>query len=116
MHTPEEICAVLRGVQFHFSYEKELQDGIAQRLTAIGIAFLREVILSRGDRIDFLVDRIGIEVKVDGSLSQVVRQLWRYAQRPEISALILVTSRAKHDPIPPLINGKSVFCVHLLSL
>jgi len=116
MPTPEEICASLRGVQFHFSNEKELQDGIAQRLTAPGIAFLREVVLSPGDRIDFLVDRIGIEVKVDGSLSQVIRQLWRYAQRPEISALILVTSRAKHGPIPPAMNGKPVLCVCLLSL
>lgn len=116
MPTPEEICAALRGVQFHFCDERELQDGIAQRLAASGIAFLREVILSPGDRIDFLVDRIGIEVKVDGSISQVLRQLWRYAQRPEISSLILVTSRAKHGPTPPAMNGKPVFCVHLLSL
>jgi len=116
MPTPEEICAVLRGVQFHFCDEKELQDGIAQRLTASGIEFLREETISPGDRIDFLVRDCGIEVKVDGSLSQVLRQLWRYAQRPEISSLILVTSRAKHCPIPPAMNGKPVLYVHLLSL
>jgi len=116
MLTPEEICAALRGVQFHSCDEKELQDGIAQRLAAAGVVFLREAILSPGDRIDFFIGSIGVEVKVDGSLSQVLRQLWRYAQRPEISALILITSRAKHGPIPPAMNGKPVFCVHLLSL
>ena len=112
----DELCKILGGAQFHFCNERELQKGIAQWLTEAGVPFTREVMLGPAERIDFLIEQVGIEVKVDGALSEVLRQLWRYAQRPEISALILVTRRTQHCILPDAINGKSLACVYLHSL
>ena len=63
---------------------------------------------------------IGIEVKTNdskggASLSQVTRQLWRYAKLDSIKAIILVTSRSKHRDLPAEILGKPVFVVYLSS-
>jgi hypothetical protein len=51
---------------------------------------------------------VGIEVKVDGRWPDVMRQLTRYAECPELDALILVTTRAKHHHVPTDIDGKPV--------
>lgn len=108
------IESLVRRACFSVAAESGVQAGIAEVLRDAGIPFAREVALGDGDRIDFLCDRLGIEVKVDGSISEVTRQLWRYAQRPEIDALMLVTVRAKHIGLPREINGKSVRIVVLL--
>ena len=61
--------------------ELALQDAIALAFTAAGIAFEREVHLSAEDRVDFMVEgNVGVEVKIAGGLSEVTRQLHRYAQ------------------------------------
>jgi hypothetical protein len=71
--------------------------------------FSREVKLSAAERIDFLMaDGLGIEVKVKGSLSDVTRQLHRYAQITEIKSLLLVTTKARHLEAPRSLNGKTI--------
>lgn len=57
---------------------------------------------------------IAIEVKVDGSLAALTRQLHRYAQHDEVAALVAVSPRARHTAIPREISGKPVRMVSLL--
>lgn len=107
-----KIASALRGARLMFGTEMEFQDGIARVLVAAGVEHRREVSLSKADRIDFLLaERIGIEVKVDGSISALTRQLFRYAQHEEISALVLVTSQLRLTHLPKVLNGKLLVCL-----
>jgi len=109
------IATKLDGFKFHFNSERDLQQGIAIVLSSfLHLDWKPEVKLSRIDRIDFLVGKIGIEAKTGGSLAAVTRQLFRYAARPEISELVLVTTKASHRTLPNEINGKPLFVVYLL--
>lgn len=112
---PQRIADTLRSHAYRFSNERELQEGIAKALSAAGIEYAREVSLDAHSRIDFMIPGgIGIEVKIDGPTSSVIRQMARYAQFDSVSAMILVTSRVRHgiDWNAPL-NGKRVLLVLL---
>jgi hypothetical protein len=111
----ETIAKAIYESKFHFNEEKDLQRGIAQVLTQLKFEFKAEVPLTRGDRLDFLVGDVAIEVKVDSSTSSVTRQLWRYAKLPEVNHLILVTTRSKHKNMPDEMNGKPLYVVYLLN-
>jgi transaldolase len=91
--TLDDVVALLKKFQFHYSNEIELQEGIAKVLTDAKIAFDREKSLGKAGRIDFLVGTIGIEVKIKGSPSAVGRQVINYLEKEELSCLILVTGR-----------------------
>jgi hypothetical protein len=112
--TPERLRQVLLGYRYSFTNERALQDGIAQALYQRGIQFDREVRLSDEDRPDFMVDGIAVEVKVDGSLSAVTRQLQRYAQHKRVRALLLVTSLGRLANLPEELSGKPVVALSLL--
>lgn len=112
----EAIIQAITSHRFAISNEAMLQDAIAIVLEHdAGIRFEREVILSARDRIDFLLDGgIGLEVKVDGSLAALTRQLHRYAQHGRINGLIVVTNRARLRAVPSTLNGKPVRVASLL--
>ena len=121
MITPAAIANVLQTVTITHANEDELQAALAAVLSGAGVDCKREVRLSDGrSRIDLIakyspgaVGWLGIEVKIKGSTADVVRQLTRYAACPELSELILVTTRAKHHQVPRVLNNKAV---HLVSL
>jgi hypothetical protein len=106
------LTEALRRHRFNYSNEDQLQQGIAAALTAAGFDVEREVRLDGRSRIDLLVGRVGIEVKVAGTPDAVERQLARYASSDRIDGLMLVTSRPRHL-IPQTINGKPVETVQL---
>lgn len=93
--TADVIAASLSLGVYDCTDEYRLQDGCALVLAGRGFTVEREVALSAADRIDLLVGQIGIECKVDGSASAVVRQCLRYLNAPQIAALVLVTGRAR---------------------
>lgn len=104
---PLVLAELLRGYRLPFGTEAELQAAVARVLDEIGIEHSREFRFSPRDRIDFLAaNGIGIECKIDGSPSQVLGQLLRYAERDEVQALILVTSRHTHRMKMTKLNGK----------
>lgn len=113
MTNASRIAELFRGVRFSYANEDQLHAGMAQFMEQSGIEFEAEVRLTVHDRIDFMVGSVGIEVKVGHPLSQVIRQLHRYAQLPQITDLILVTNRCAHAAVPPTINGKPVEFVFL---
>jgi len=97
-----ELSNLIKRHDFNFATEAELQDGIAAILPEDAE---REVQLGPKDRIDFLVDGIGIEVKIGGSSSEVFRQLFRYAKHDQVKSLLLVTTRSSHQTMPLYIGG-----------
>lgn len=100
-----KIVEALLGYRYTFANEAELQAGIEAALKAEGIAYDREHRFARGDRVDFFIENIGLEVKIDSSVTEITRQLQGYAKDETVKGLILVTSRAKHRAIPTEIAG-----------
>lgn len=110
----EHIRSTLQRKPLRGPTEAVLQEVIAAAFTEAGIPFEREVCLSAKDRIDFLCGgELGVEVKIDGGISDVTRQLHRYAQSERITRLILVSTRLRLLTIPRALNGKPVDFVHL---
>ena len=109
-----QIASLIRSHRFRFANEGELQAGISTLLDRSGVEHKREVILSVGERIDFLVGPVGVEVKIGGGRNEVLRQLARYAELDCISGLVLVTTKANHGGLPERLNGKKVYLASLL--
>ena len=106
-----ELVAVansLRQYNYVARNEAELQDAIASALTMQGHEFRREVELSKSDRIDFMAGSVGVEVKVGGSRSALIRQLHRYAQHDEVESLLVVTTLHKLTALGESLNGKTI--------
>lgn len=112
--TPEEIITVLDQHRFRGMTEEHFQDAIDAILTDSDAEYLREERLSPRDRIDFLVGETGIEVKINGSPSEIIRQLGRYAASERIATLILASSRIRLiQDIPTTIHGVPVHAIAL---
>jgi len=105
----------LRTHRFRFGGERELQAGIDQVLRAAGLNVTREAALGDAGTIDFLIDDLGVEIKVRGTRADVTRQVHRYLQHASIRGVMLVTTRAELARLPPTISGKPVFTHHLVS-
>lgn len=109
MTRAETIAQLLEACPFSYVSEAELQQGIAEVLSREGIAFEREVVLSPGCRIDFLVEDLGIEVKCKGGFAEVARQLYRYASESRIGGLLLATTRMQLGcGLPERMQGKAI--------
>lgn len=103
------LVTLLRRHRFTFASESELQAGIAEVLRTAQIPFEREVTIGARDRIDFLVDGVGVEVKINGSADNLIRQLSRYAQAAVITELLVVSSRCKlTGGLPDSLSGKAI--------
>lgn len=104
------LAGIIAGVRFSFTSEDELQRGIAEVFSRVGLFHVREHRLSPTDRVDFFLPDhgMGIEVKVDGSTADLVRQVTRYVQHDEIRTLAVIASRIRLANMPDRINGKPV--------
>lgn len=110
----EQVVAELRKRRFRFTCEKDLQDGLEEVFVALGIEYERESRLSPKDKVDFLLlGEVGLEVKIQDSLTSVTRQLHRYSQHDKLKSLILVTCRAAHRGVPEQMNNKVLELVYL---
>lgn len=106
--TPEAVLSLLSGYTFTFTGERELQDRIDIVLGTSGMEFTREHVLSPKDRIDFLVGGVGIEVKIGGSSTGLIRQIHRYVQHDAVQSLVVVVGAARLAQLPAVVNGKRV--------
>ena len=110
----EYVADLLMAHRFHFTCEDELQRGIEHVLRECEVPFEREPPLTRTERPDFLVDgAIAVEIKIQGSPTQVLRQLSRYAGIATIEAILLVTTRNSHRSLPTVLHGKPIQTVYL---
>lgn len=113
MPAADEVAALLAGYRFVYANELELHAGIEQALLTAGHQPAREVCLTATDRIDFLLGRLGVEVKIAQAPGDVARQLRRYAATGLLDELLLVTTRVRHRAVPALVPGFPV-TVHTL--
>jgi hypothetical protein len=94
--------------------EAVVQDQIERALRQEGVAYEREVELAPGDRIDFMVGPVGVEVKTKGTRAQIIRQLARYVRNDRVEGIVLAaTSRRVLASVPDEITGMTV-TKHLL--
>lgn len=119
-HSPLGRCRWVAGqlglFRYRFGNENELQLGVKLALEqAISTRVFREHRLGPDSVIDFFLPdfRIGIECKIGGGFSTVSKQLDRYAEHPEIEALVLVTSRCGHQCEDLDFRGKPVRVVYV---
>lgn len=103
LHTPADIAALLIGARYFWSTEYDLQDSVQTVLEQANHTVLREHILGAAGRIDFYLPgpRIGIEVKVKGQLTPLLRQAARYARHPDVDGLVIASTVARHRAAPP---------------
>lgn len=101
----------LLQIRFNLENEKALQIKLDEFFTSLNIDHNREVRLNARDIIDFMVDDIGIEVKIKGSGIDIYKQCMRYCESDQLKHLILVTNKAIN--LPNMINNKDVYIVNL---
>lgn len=100
------VAETIMRYRYRWRTEDDLQAAIFETLAASGFEPRREVRLSERDRIDLMVGRVGVEIKVAGEPPAVLRQLGRYAESDDVDALVLVTARARHIQLPADVLGK----------
>jgi len=111
----DDIAELIGGYRFSYTSEVQLHAHIAAVLTDARFGFEQEVTMASRDRINFLIDGVGIEVKIQGSYATVLAQLQRYAASPRVDALLLVTTIATHLAMPVQIGGKPLRVCSLLA-
>lgn len=117
--TAASVAGVLRSLAtiLHHATEDRLQFDIAFALSGAfpSERVEREVILE-GDlgRIDVVVGRVGIEVKIAGRPEDVSEQLRRYARSERLDELVLVTTRIDHGSGAGKVDGKPAQIVNLV--
>lgn len=105
MMSVEEITRYLKLFRFRFGSELILQNEVERAFQSGEIAFQREYRLGK-DRVDFFAEGVAIECKVSGGLPAVLEQCMRYADRDEVSGVVLVTSRQTHRSHLQELRGK----------
>jgi hypothetical protein len=70
------------------------------------LAYRRAVLIEKAENIFIAQDapatrlgetsKVAIEIKIDGSCSEVTRQIHRYSQHPDVEEILLITTCAKH--------------------
>lgn len=103
------LASILRGYRYNVGSECDFHRGVLDVLRESRIDCESEYDLGPGfGRIDLYLPRlrIGIELKVKESPSQILRQLHRYARCPVITSLLLITSRPRLNPLPLSVHGK----------
>lgn len=91
---------------FWYRTETDLQVQVHALAVELGLNPEREVRLTPRDRIDLLIGRLGVEIKVAGAPHTVMRQLLRYAESDRVDLILLVTTRLAHLALPQLVGGK----------
>jgi hypothetical protein len=112
----EHLSTVLNRYRFNFSNEKDLQAGLEKAFNTLGCAFTREHKLSDDDIVDFYWPEklVGVEAKIDHSLSDLTRQIHRYVQHESILGILVVTSKTRLANLPEEMNHKPIRCHSLI--
>ena len=108
--TPAEVASLIERSPGRWADEEQLQEHLDSVLAPAG--FEREVVAG-ADRFDFAAEGLVVEVKVAGSPATVLRQLLRYADRPDVEGLVLVSTKASLGAVPAEMMGKPVAVARL---
>lgn len=109
----EAVLEALRAMRAPFApYEADLHTLVALHLRARGFTLAHEATLGQGNRIDFLIDGVGVEIKKGKPRPTVlIAQLERYAKSDRIDSLVVISWQSV--TLPAHIGGKPVFSLAL---
>lgn len=108
------LVLLLQRCRFDLSTEKHLQAGVEEALKDAGFEFEREKSLSARDVPDFLVaGGVVIECKMRNKSSkmEIFRQISRYAEHQDVTAIVLASNMAMG--LPSELNGKPLYAASL---
>jgi hypothetical protein len=125
----DQLVQEIIGYRFSFMDEEELQMGVERVLQHVNAPYTREYRLSEKDRLDFFVpidygfdsgleltpEGIAIEVKINGTLTDLTMQVHRYMQSEVVLGTIVITPKMKLIRLPAEMNGKPLAVAHLAS-
>ncbi|MFA6230924.1 MAG: hypothetical protein WC617_12260 [Rhodanobacter sp.] len=112
------IAGLFQRHTFRFANEIILHDALAGLLSEAGYTFVREHRFDSKNRTDFFlpVEGVVIEVKVDGTLSQALRQVSRYSTLEGVCGILLAAATAWGSaPVGdiPELHGRALRMAHL---
>lgn len=107
------IAETIRRYRFVYNGEAELQAAIREALERDGFHVETEARISDDCRVDLLVGRVAVEVKVAGTTVEVGRQVRRYLATGVLDEIVLATRRVSHLNVPYLIADDRVLVVAL---
>ena len=92
--------------------EYDIHGAVDEALTGAGLSHQHEYKLGPRCRIDFVVGRVGLEIKKGRPAASALQsQLKRYLAHDDLEAVVVLTQRALH--LPDQIGGKPVYLVSL---
>ncbi|MHB8370642.1 MAG: hypothetical protein ACYDBP_13320 [Leptospirales bacterium] len=113
--TSLDLISSIQRVRFRYVTERDLQNGIETLFGKFDIPYFREYSMGSADRPDFLVDGgIALEVKIKGSLPELLRQISRYGLHREIREILVVGTPRWIPRVPAEIEGKPVYGLRLV--
>jgi len=104
------------GVRYRYASEEKLHAVMAGLMLEAGHAFEHEYRVDQHNRVDFWLDGLVIEVKVDGSIGDAMRQVERYIGLPQVRGVLLAgTPSWASTPLlkRPAFRGKPFHMVRL---
>lgn len=106
--TRSRVAEALSDKRYRYTNEATLHRGLAAALDQEGVAYEHEVKVI-GGRIDFIVERCGVEVKIKGSTAALDEQIERYAVNDHLDEFLIVTTAPIHRrALMHTANGKPV--------
>ncbi len=111
----EHIERHVHGSAWH---ERDLSDAIEHVLAAIpGLVCAREFVLGAHGRLDFIVTTaarsaagpfVALEVKINGSIAALTRQIDRYLSHEQVGGVVVVTTRMALMRLPSSLRMKPI--------
>lgn len=107
---------IIANQAYSYREEADLHWTLGGVLQDAGVPLRHEARLTKGGRIDFLSRRIGIEIKVRGSVGEVQRQLQCYGRNyRQLDAMLLLTTCRDHLMLPDRGYGIPMTVVHIIA-
>ena len=107
-----KLAEYLYGRTYRLGSERLMQDDVERAFKQDEIEYEREKVLGPGDRVDFLVGGIALELKIKGRPAQIVKQIERYATHDAVDSIVLLTN-VPMPRIPRLHQAKPCYVVSL---
>lgn len=112
-----KICKAISSIRvIYVGMEYDLQATVAAALQDAGILFQKEYQLGHGNRVDFFVDGVVIEIKKGKpNRTRVMEQIRRYAGFKCVEAVVVVVQSSLQVPIEE-VGGKPCKVIGLQKL
>jgi len=110
------VTTALAGYRYRYANEVQLHERMAEVLAAADLQHVREFVIDARNRADFWLDGLVVEVKVDGTFQDALRQIGRYIEHERVRGVVLASTKPwAAQPLAkrPYWQGKPFAMVHL---